>query len=390
MKNIVYKLLIVLTVMSLSACDDNEAPIFIAAPSGEGITFTNTFASEYLLSEATEDNIADRFIWGEADFGTETNITYELQGSIDPTFAAFEQIGSTSENNLPVLVSQLLSFAEQLGLDDDPATTQPDSDLPNNTGQVYFRLRAYLGSGAANTEEIFSDIQSVNIHWIETAAVGGSCDSLFAVGAGLADIGWNFANEGEVLCENDILQIKARFTNDKFRLFTEFGVWDTSYGFNYYTDEGYTIDALLVDSNVYDAGDGDDNFWFDGDAGIYTLVIDNVNKTIVLTPSGSLWAVGGAVPGGWAFNDDTVELVESTPDVWSASITLSNEIFRFFQTFNVWDTNNNYNYYDEEGFTIDSNLELNADDNDANFRFVGAPGTYTLTINAVDKTITLE
>ncbi|ULC60364.1 SusE domain-containing protein [Flaviramulus sp. BrNp1-15] len=390
MKNIVYKLLIVLTVIGLSACDDNEAPVFIAAPSGEGITFTNTFASEYLLSEATEDNIADRFIWGEADFGTETNITYELQGSIDPTFAAFEQIGSTSENNLPVLVSQLLSFAEQLGLDDDPATTQPDSDLPNNTGQVYFRLRAYLGSGAANTEEIFSDIQSINIHWIETVAVGGSCDSLFAVGAGLADLGWNFTNEGEVLCENDILQIKARFTNDKFRLFTEFGVWDTSYGFNYYTDEGYTIDALLVDSNVYDAGDGDDNFWFDGDAGIYTMVIDNVNKTIVLTPSGSLWAVGGAVPGGWAFNDDTVELVEATPDVWSASITLSNEIFRFFQTFNVWDTNNNYTYYEDEGFTIDSNFEINADDGDANFRFIGAPGTYTLTINAVDKTITLE
>lgn len=385
MKNIVYRLIIVLAVINLNSCDDNEAPIFVAAPSGDGISFINTFASEYLLSEAIEDNIADRFIWGEADFGTETNITYELQGSIDATFASFEEVGSTNETNLPILVSQLLGFAKQLGLDDDPATTQPGSDLPNNTGQIYFRLRAYLGTGGSNTEEMFSDIQSVNINWIETITESDACPSIFAVGEALTDIGWNFSPDGEVFCQNDILQRKFRFTNGtNFRFFEESGVWTSGLGYNYYIGEGYAIDV-----NLAAVDDGDDNFVFVGESGIYTITINNIEKTIVVTSSGSLWAVGGAVPGGWGFNDDTVEFVESAPDIWSASITLSNDIFRFFQTFNVWDTNNNYAYYDDESYTIDANFENDGSD-DANFNFIGTPGTYTLTVDAVNKTITLN
>ena len=385
MKNIVYRLIIVLAVINLNSCDDNEAPFFVAAPSGDGISFINTFASEYLLSEAIEDNIADRFIWGEADFGTETNITYELQGSIDATFASFEEVGSTNETNLPILVSQLLGFAKQLGLDDDPATTQPGSDLPNNTGQIYFRLRAYLGTGGSNTEEMFSDIQSVNINWIETITESDACPSIFAVGEALTDIGWNFSPDGEVFCQNDILQRKFRFTNGtNFRFFEESGVWTSGLGYNYYIGEGYAIDV-----NLEAVDDGDDNFVFVGESGIYTITINNIEKTIVVTSSGSLWAVGGAVPGGWGFNDDTVEFVESAPDIWSASITLSNDIFRFFQTFNVWDTNNNYAYYDDESYTIDANFENDGSD-DANFNFIGTPGTYTLTVDAVNKTITLN
>lgn len=386
MKNIVYTLFIALTMISLSSCDDNEAPVFIAEPTGEGITFTNTFASEYLLSEATEDNIADRFIWNDADFGAETSITYELQGSIDPSFATFQQIGSTNDTNLPVLVSQLLDFAQQLGLDDDPATTQPGTNLPNNTGQVYFRIRAFVGTGASNSEEVLSDIQSVNINWIETIAAGGPCDSIFAVGEALTDIGWNFSPDGEVFCENDVLQRKFKFTNGtNFRFFETSGDWTSGLGYNHYIGEGYTIDA-----NFEAVNDGDDNFLFAGASGIYTITINDVDKTITATSSSSLWAVGGAVPGGWNFDAaNTVEFIESEPDIWSASIALTNDIFRFFQEFGTWDTNNNYTYYEDEGFTIDSNLE-NDGGGDANFNFVGTPGTYILTINALDKVITLD
>ena len=383
MKNIVYKLLLVLAVINLSSCDDNEAPVFVAAPTGN-INFTNNFAAEYLLSEATEDNVADRFIWGDADFGTETNITYELLGSIDPEFGTSELVGRTSENNSPVLVSQLLSFAEQLGLDDDPATTMPDSELPNNTGQVYFRIRAYVGTVATTTEDILSDIQAVNINWIETVAVSDECPSIFAVGEALTDIGWNFSADGEVFCENDVLQRKFRFTNGtNFRFFETSGDWTSGLGYNYYIDEGYTIDA-----NLEAVGDDDDNFVFVGESGIYTVTINDIDKTIITTASSSLWAVGDGV-GGWAFDDNTVELVETSPDIWSASLVMSNDIFRFFQTFGVYDTNNNYAYYEDQEFTIDSNFE-NDGTGDANFNFIGTPGTYTLTINAIDKIITLE
>lgn len=387
MKKIILTCIAIIALFSLNSCDEQDAPIFVAQPDVDGIVFTNDFASNYLLSEETKENIADRFIWESADFGVPTNITYEIQGAISESFDEYDVIGSTSETNFPVLVNDLLGFARDLGLDDDPDTTNEDGS-PNNVGQVYFRIKA--NTGTTGTNDTFSNVERMNITWVEKVATGTECASLYAVGAGLADIGWGFTPDSEMTCENDIVTGKFRFANDKFRLFQESGVWDPSYGFDYYTDEGYTIDPLLVDSNVYDADDTDDNFYFDGDPGIYTMTIDNKNRTIVLTLSSSLWAVGDAVPGGWGFDpDSTVEFIENTPDIWSASIPLTNGVFRFFQTFGVWDTNNNYAYYEDAGFTIDPNLESDGGD-DSNFNFVGTPGTYLFTINAVEKTITLE
>jgi hypothetical protein len=46
-------------------------------------------------------------------------------------------------------------------------------------------------------------------------------------------------------------------------------------------------------------------------------------------------------------------------------------------------------YYEDEGFTIDSNFE-NDGSGDGNFNFIGTPGTYTMTINAVNKIIMLN
>ena len=108
-----------------------------------------------------------------------------------------------------------------------------------------------------------------------------------------------------------------------------------------------------------------------------------------MTASSNLWAVGDAVPGGWAFNTSTVEFIEATPNIWSANIVLSNGVFRFFHEFNTWDTNNNFTYYEDAGYTIDANLE-NDGSGDANFKFVGTPGAYKLTIDGNLKTITLN
>lgn len=384
MKKILLILVSVIALISFNACDEEDSPTFIAKPTEKGISFINSFASEYLLSEETKNNIADRFIWEEADFDAPTNVTYELLGSIDPAFETFAVIGSTSETNLAVTVDQLLDFADDLELDNDPTTTTDDG-LANNTGQVYFRVKAYVGSGASNTIEALSEVQIVTIVVIEKAVETDTCPSIYAVGDALADIGWNFLPSSEIVCSNDIHTAKFSFTNGNFRFFEESDNWSSSLNYPYFIDEGYTIDA-----NLASAEDGDGNFTFVGTPGIYTLTIDAVNKEIVLTPSSSLWAVGGAVPGGWNFTEgETVEFVEVSPDIWQASITLSNDIFRFFQIFGTWDTNNNYTHYEEAGFTIDSNFESDGGD-DANFKFTGTPGTYVLTINALEKIITLE
>lgn len=376
MKKLLLKSLAIIILITFYSCEEENAPIFVAQPDVDGIIFTNSFASNYLISEATKENIGDRLIWESADFGVTTNVTYEIQGSIDPTFSTFTIIGTTNENNFPVTISNFLDFAKELGLDADPSTTD-SAGLANNVGQFFVRIKANVGT--TDNLTTYSEFETINITWLEDTPTN-TCNSLYVLGEGITDIGWNFPGI-ELTCDTNVLKAKARLGNANFRFFTTVGDWDSGLDYNYFENEGYTIDA-----NLENAGD---NFSFIGTPGIYTITIDDANKTIQLEASSSLWAVGDAVPGGWSFSGDTVEFIENTPDIWSASIELNNNIFRFFQTFGTYDTNNNFQYYIDQGFTIDSNFESDGGP-DANFNFIGTAGTYNLTINAVEKTITLN
>ena len=379
MKQLKLIIICLISILIFNACNEEETEIFIADLSSSEIIFQNTFAAEYLLSEETKENIADRFIWNKPTPIT-TN-TYELEASAFSDFLTITSIGNTSNTNHIVTVGQLMDLAGELNLDDDPTTTDANGDA-NNTGIIYFRIKATIGNGGAGTEEILSETATMNIKIIENIVDIGQCESLYVLGEGITDIGWNFPGL-ELLCETNVLQVKARLGNAHFRFFTTVGDWNSGQDYSFYENDGYTIDARLENAP---AGD---NFNFTGTPGIYTITIDKNTKTIELDESGSLWAVGGAVPGGWGFNGDTIEFVENTPDIWSSSITLSNDFFRFFQTFGTWDTNNNYTFYADEGFMIDSNF-LEQDHDDRNFEFIGSPGTYMMTINAVEKTITLN
>jgi hypothetical protein len=377
MKHIKLVIISLMSIFLFNSCDEEETAIFIADLSASEIAFQNTFAVEYLLSEETIDNIADRFIWNKPTPITTNN--YELEASAFSDFLTITSIGNTSNTNHIVTVAQLMSLAQELNLDDDPTTTDINGE-PNNTGIIYFRIKATIGNGGAGTDEIVSEVANINIKIIEKILDTGQCDSLYLLGDATPDIGWNFPGE-EVTCSQDVLEVKVRLGNGFMNFFTTPGDWSSARDYSYFENEGYTIDA-----NFENTGD---SFKFIGTPGIYTITIDKNAKTIILKESSSLWAVGGAVPGGWGFNTDTVEFVENTPNLWSASITLSNDIFRLFQTFGTWDTNNNRAYYIDQEFTIDANLEDDGG-SDANFNFVGTAGTYTMTVNAIDKTITLN
>jgi len=364
-----------------TACEEENELTFVAT-SPDGVSFVNSFSTEYFLSEDTEDNIAERFVWEPADFGTPVNITYDLHASTTADFTEFDVVGSTNGTNLAVAVGTLIDYAEDLGLDDDPATTD-DAGNPNNTGEIYFRLRAYAGSGTGNNTDVLSDPVTIPIVWIEQAPVGGACDPIYVVGAGAPDAGWNWGSPVEFTCESDVFTAKMRLANDAFRFFTSEGDWGSGLNYPYYEGEGYTIDPLLEN-----AQDGDSNFQFIGEPGIYTVVIDDNNKTITLTPSSSLWLVGAATPGGWSWDAPT-EAVEVSPNIWQATLEFNNEAFRFFTAEGDWGSGLNYPYYEDEGYDI-SPLFENAMDGDSNFQFVGTPGTYTMTVNAIDQTITME
>lgn len=378
--NTFYTIITIILMVAFTSCEDDNEPIFIAQENTEGIEFINSFASQYLLSDETSANIADRLIWTAPNYDVDTNITYEIEGAIDADFTNFTVLVATNNTQFPILVDDLLDLADDLGLDDDPNTTD-DNGLPNNSGVVYLRVKAFLGA-AEPTNITYSPVEAISISIIETV-IPGQCDSWFGVGAALVDHGWNFPG-AELVCENDILVVKVSLTQGNFRFFQIQGDWNSGLGYNYFSNEGYTIDP-----NLEDAMDGDSNFNFIGTDGIYTISIDNINKEITLTPSNNLFAVGDAVPGGWGFNDDTIELIETSPDVWAASITLNSGFFRFFPFFNDWGTSFNYPYYGDQGFSIDDAFE-GQEGSDENFEFIGTPGTYTITIDAVNQTITLN
>ncbi len=377
MKNFIYSILALLFV--LSACEEPNELIFVASQDEDGIAFINSTSSVYLLAESVADNTAERFIWEEADFGAPVNVTYEFQADIQPGFPAPEIIGTTSETNFALSVNDLLSLADSLGLDDDPNTTD-DLGNPNNSGTVYVRVRAFVGAG--NDLDTLSEVLGLDIEIIEQVETN-NCAPLFGLGDALVDAGWNWGPHLVLSCEQDLLEVKVKLTNGTFRFFTTENDWSSGLNYPYFVGEGYSITPLLED-----AEDGDNNFRFTGDPGIYLLSIDQNAKTISLAESGSLWLVGAATPGGWDWPGAT-EAQQVEVDVWEANLDLSNEAFRVFTVRDDWSSGLNFPFYLSEGYSIDSNFE-DAVDGDNNFRFIGTPGNYTLIINAADKSIALR
>lgn len=384
MKKASLLILAFITLLGLHSCDEEDSLEFVAQPSSEGVTFGNSFSAEYLLSEETGSNIAERFFWNQADFDAPVNITYDLEASIDPEFSDFDLVGTTTETNQAVTVDRLLGYAEDLGLDDDPESVDMNTGLPNNTGEVYFRLHAYTGSGEANTVDVYSDIQPLTIRWIEKVATDAGCPSLWVVGAAAVDAGWNWDSPIEFLCNSEVYTARVNLTNDTFRFFETQGDWDSGLNYTYFEEDGYTIDPLFEN-----AADGDTNFRFIGTPGIYEVVVDDNAKTITLTASTPYYLIGDGVPSGWNW-DNPVEAVETSPYIRTATLNFnSTGAFRFFTVRDDWNTGLNYPYFEDAGYTIDPLFE-NAEDGDSNFSFVGTSGTFTITINDLEKTITLE
>ncbi|MEH6406373.1 MAG: SusE domain-containing protein [Leeuwenhoekiella sp.] len=383
MKKNVIILISFIALLGFNSCQEEDTLEFTAQAPAEGVSFENSFASEYLLSAETETNIAERFIWNAIDFDAPVNITYDLEAAADIDFTTPEILGSTSETNQAITVEQLMTFAVAMGLDNDPETTNEEG-VPNNTGEVYFRLHAYTGTGEANTVEVYSDVQPLTIRVVEKAPSNdSSCPSIYAVGEAVADFGWNFPG-AEIFCDGDVLQAHVNFTTGNFRFFEEVDNWDSGIGYSYFEDQGYTID-----SNFENSGDGDSNFTFVGTPGIYILTIDKTAKTITLEMSTPYYLVGDGVPSGWNW-DNPVAVVETAAYMRTATLNFnSSGAFRIFTVKDDWNTGINYPTFEEMGYTIDP-LLVNAEDGDSNFAFAGTNGSFTITINELEKTITLQ
>lgn len=263
-----------------------------------------------------------------------------------------------------------------------------DSNLVNaNDGDSNFQ---FVGTAGEYFLEIDMDAKTITL---SPPIVGPNCnlDQLYLVGAGIATAGWSWDNPTVLPCTgNGTYSGNVELVNDTFRFFLQPDWGPDNYNFPYYVSEGYTIDP-----NFEDALDGDNNFRFIGTPGTYLLTVDDINKTITLGPPAQecdlpqLWLVGaGIATAGWSWDSPT-ELPCTGSGIYSGTVELTNDAFRFFLQQDWGPDSYNFPYFVNEGYTIDPNF-VDAQDGDNNFSFIGTPGTYTLTLDTENKIISLQ
>lgn len=335
-------------IFSFNSCEKDEL-VFTAQAPGE-FAFTNNFLSDYVLTSTTSTNIGERFTWESQSFEAPTAVTYELQGSVTGDFTDMTVIGSTSGNDLAVTVGKLLSMASDAGLDNDPNTENP------NTGNVYFRLRAYAGNNAIET---LSAVQIITLVLPEIVDNGGSGISLSTwgvVGSGynnwgaFADAPFYTTSTAGVLVAYVTLvdgEIKFRENND----------WTNNFGD---TGADGTLDA------------GGDNIVVT--AGTYKITFNTNDNTYSMEAYS--WGVVGSGYNDWGATPDAKFYYDYTTDTFKVGVHLiAGEIK--FRLNNAWDTN-----FGDTG--ADGTLDAGGDN------IVSADGYYNITLDLNNGTYTIE
>jgi hypothetical protein len=386
--------LFIFALISFNSCETEDDVVFTTDNNSE-LVFTNNFSAEYVLSPQASGNLGERFTWSSSALDVPTNVTYQLEKSISGDFTDAETVGATTGNEIAITIGDMLSYANQIGLDADPNTPEP------NIGDVYFRLRSVVGDGGL---ENFSPSQTLTLVMQEitdTAAAICDFDKYFLVGAGVKFTGWDWGTPQEALCSGtNVYTVNVDLITNvdgsgTFRFFTTATDWASGINYPGFVDAGYTIDPMFED-----AMDGDNNFAFTGPTGKYFLTIDALNKTITLaepTAQGTcdldqLWAVGAGLPdAGWDWGTP-VQLMCEGEGVYAGWVNYSADgdaNFRFFTTATDWASGQNYPFFVDAGYTIDPIFE-DALDGDNNFKFLGTTGQYYTMIDTINKTITLQ
>jgi hypothetical protein len=323
MKNLKIIGLLIITIIGLNSCDQQDDLVFTAQEPAEGINFSNSFLDEYVLTTAASKNLGERFTWNDANFGVPTNVTYELQNSILGDFTDATIISSTDGNELAVTIGQMLGFAGTAGLDNDPNTENP------NTGQLYFRIKAFVGTD--NGLETFSDVQALNVVLPEVVLGGGAFEKS----------SWGVVGSGYNNWSNDLDGFKAPkdapfYTTATAGVIVSYvNLLDGEIKFR----ENNSWDA--PDINVGDTGadgtleEGGDNIAVT--AGDYKITIDTNDMSYTIEKFS--WGIVGSGFNNWGNTpgvSDAKFYYDYTTDTFKASVKLFTGEIKFRQN-NSWD-----------------------------------------------------
>lgn len=354
-KNIKFLTLLIIALISLNSCDQEDDLVFTAQEPAEGINFSNSFLDEYVLTVAASNNLGERFTWKNANFGVPTNVSYELENSILGDFTDATTVGTTDANELAVTIGQMLGFAATAGLDNDPDTDEP------NMGKLYFRIKAFVGTEGLET---FSNVQELNVVLPEVVVGGGAFEvaSWGVVGSGYNN--WAAADgpKDAPFYTTSTPGVIVSYVNllDGEIKFRENNAWDSSLG-------DANNDGILDTDN-------DNNIAVT--AGNYKITIDTNNNAYTIEPFS--WGVVGSGYNDWgSAGPDAKFYYDYTTDTFKVGVKLLDGEIKFRMN-NAWDVA----FGDA---TADGVLDTDADNNIAS-----VAGHYLITLNLNDNTYTVE
>lgn len=359
MKKIFNKILIIFTAtLFLTACEDNEMTVYNDNAETTVTLSSNTIVLDILNSGQDALTIN----WTQPDYGFNAGPNYQI------TFKSTDKSKSINVGNVLTKsfeTAELNKILLELGL------------VPNVASEVLISvdgiLSTYTSAGASS-----------NISTLTATPYSTDFSPIYMIGSALK--GWDTSLAVEVYGTGPgTFEVIALFNNDgAFRFFDEPDWGAPSYNYPYF---GTGADPAYFEN----ANDGDSNLKFIGATGYYSISVNLIDKTIGMTPVAEPvhYMVGAGVPeAGWGW-DTPVKMTWVQDGIYTATTEFINNAFRFFTAYNDWGSGRNYPWYENDEFIIDNNFE-NANDGDSNFQFVGTPGTYTITVNYIDKTIIVE
>jgi hypothetical protein len=363
MKKIFIALSLVAAIFSITSCETDLEKVMMKE-TVPALELDALSASSFVLLMDNAANNFQTFTWSEADLGFDANVTYTIQ--IDKkagNFATpYDLVVKSNGGEITVTVGDFNKALLNKGF-----ATGVEAD-------VIFRVKATINS---NVAPIMSNVIEAKV-----TPYAIIFPPIYMTGEATGGWNWDLYTYKELRSTAPgIYETIGHFVNDKaFRFFKQANWGPDSYNYPYFT----TVSNLFVN-----ASDGDSNFKFVGTTGYYKVTVNLTAKTVameaVATPE--MYMTGAAV-GGWNWTTDYVTMTWKSNGIFQATTDFINgEAFRFFAQAGWGPTSYNYPYF--TGGTV-SALFTNALDGDSNFRFVGTTGNFKITLNMLDKIITME
>lgn len=316
----------------------------------------------FVLTLDNKDGDLPKIEWTAPDFGFTASATYKLQIDLaDNNFANAVELASTNSLSVTLKVGPTNDILLGLGL------------VPEEATSVELRVIATVN---ANVEQVVSNTIEMTLTSYAT-----SFPPIYGMGAGLKGWGPWPANAVEwQSSEFKKYETVAYFTNGQaFRWFAQLDWGPISYNYPFFTS---------VSSVFENANDGDSNLKVAAASGWYKVNVNLAAKTVTAVPVDEpVMYMTGAGIGGWdqPGTGASIKMNYIKPGVFQADANfVSGQAWRFFAQANWGPISYNYPYFT----SVPSYFE-NANDGDSNIKVVGASGTKKITVNIIEKTITL-